>query len=38
MPFPLGDYDDGPDTLEMAIRLMHHLTQPDDVVEEYLTT
>jgi hypothetical protein len=31
--FPLADHDDGPDALEMALRLLHRLTQPPDQPE-----
>jgi predicted phage terminase large subunit-like protein len=35
--FPNGDHDDGPDALEMAIRLAcEMLAQPQDCVEELL--
>jgi predicted phage terminase large subunit-like protein len=33
--FPLGDHDDGPDSLEMAVRLLAHLIRPEPV-EEYV--
>lgn len=40
--FPLGDYDDGPDALEMAIRLLNELTRErphyDDHVYEVAVT
>lgn len=39
--FPLGDHDDGPDALEMAIRLAADLLQPayeSDNINEYIIT
>jgi hypothetical protein len=33
--FPLADHDDGPDSLEMAVRLIAHLIRPEPV-EEYV--
>ena len=33
--FPLGDHDDGPDSLEMAVRVLSHFMRPEPV-EEYV--
>lgn len=39
--FPIDNYDDGPDALEMAVRLTRHVfefgTEPDDTVERLTT-
>jgi len=32
--FPLADHDDGPDALEMAIRLLGHVSASDEVMDE----
>jgi predicted phage terminase large subunit-like protein len=37
--FPLADHDDGPDALEMAVRLVCHFVQPVvEPVEEIIYT